>query len=654
MPHHDLKPHSGRRFVSPERVLVVCGLIFGLAFIVITPPFEVNDELGHLYRAYQVSEGHITGERSQEDVTKIGGYLPEGLVKVKLDYVYRDFPLNPLRKFTWNRIKELWSIKLQPETRRFVNYPGFPQVRYSFLTYLPQALGVVLTRPFDMPVLGVMYAARLGNLLAWIPLMALVLRILPCSKWLFLLLALTPMSLRQAASVSGDAMTNAFSFLLIATALRLAFGSENISMRGFAGLCAVMVLQTLCKPAYFVLPLLFFLIAPQKFGAWKRYLICGAVYGVLFLAAFAAVSAMISTGYQDTTPYSVHDQLHFILHHPLRYAYILAFSMIQRFILFPVMTENFIGFQSWRDLTIYLPGWLILTYWAALFGCSLAEPAEKVRFFWWHRAVLSVVGLAGIAVVFTMVYLHYNPVGAATINTVWGRMVIPVMPPLFLALSNGLLPAKSQRRLVVYGAALLPPFTLGVAATVLFSAFYIPQTNLVPNGTFADWPVERSLPSGWEPDPKDTGGAWTVERVQDTTAPGNFLLKQTCLRPNAADSIDTQLGVSLKGLRPYHRYRFFCRAAIPVNGALRITAWAVSPDKPLRRIKASVAQFKGTPKDQPGSFFGEFYTTNSPVTRLVVCAEGPEMAYPFTVTWAEWAVTPEYFGAPWRIFQLLR
>jgi hypothetical protein len=45
--------------VSPEWYFLVIALTFGLATMIVTPPFQVPDEFHHFYRAYQVAEGQI-------------------------------------------------------------------------------------------------------------------------------------------------------------------------------------------------------------------------------------------------------------------------------------------------------------------------------------------------------------------------------------------------------------------------------------------------------------------------------------------------------------------------------------------------------------------------------------------------------------------
>ncbi len=648
--------NAGAGAWKPERVFVVLASLMGLAFVFVTPPFEVNDEMGHCYKAFQVSEFHLFGEMSSENPARFGGYVPMGLRRLETDFVYHDFPIDPLVKLSWQRLRELASIPLEPDSRFFGE---FPQARYPFLLYVPQALGMLAGRAAGLPALGLMYAGRLANLAVWMALVYTALRLMPCCRWFLLLYALTPMSLRQGASLSGDAVTNGVAFIYIAWVMRLAFAKETVSAKRLAVLCATVAVQLSCKPAYFLLPLFALIVPVRKFGGWRRYLAYGAIYAMVCLAAFLAIAALTAHGYKDAPPYSVHGQTQFIVHNPLTFAKILVTSMFVRFIPFPTITETFIGFQSWREPHVLLPGWGIVAFLLALFLTAIVEYTPGIRLSWLQRLFMAALSVASVALIFVMVYLHYNPVGAPDINTVWGRMLIPVLPLAFICLANGFPRTTRWNRWLSFGASGFLALALAVAVGVLAVTFYIPEPNLIPNGEFRDWPAEAKVPLGWDFVPEAANGAWSIERVADTTDPSSVQLKQTCLRSNSKDSISRQFGTTFSGLKPYSRYRFFCRASTPVAGALRVAAWEIHTGKSSqpagpRRLSSNVIYIVNPVSGERFvSYAGEFYTKDSGLVRLVVTCEGPDNIYPFTVTWKEWALTRVSFGVPWRIYRLI-
>jgi len=45
--------------IQPERAFLIVGFIFGVAILILTPPFQVPDEPQHFFRAFQLSEGRF-------------------------------------------------------------------------------------------------------------------------------------------------------------------------------------------------------------------------------------------------------------------------------------------------------------------------------------------------------------------------------------------------------------------------------------------------------------------------------------------------------------------------------------------------------------------------------------------------------------------
>ncbi len=69
----------------------------------------------------------------------------------------------------------------------------------------------------------IIYLARFANLLLYVLIVYSAIKLTPVHKWVFFLLALMPMTLYEAASLSADSFTIAVSFLLIALFLKFSF-----------------------------------------------------------------------------------------------------------------------------------------------------------------------------------------------------------------------------------------------------------------------------------------------------------------------------------------------------------------------------------------------------------------------------------------------
>lgn len=122
---------------------------------------------------------------------------------------------------------------------------------------------------FNLPPLVLMYLARLANLIIWLLLAYLAIRITPAYKWVLLTLALVPMAVFEAASVSADGLTIVLSFLMIVYILKLARGKDNFVKTDFFVLVILGLLIALAKSIYILLFFLFLLIPVNKFKSPK-------------------------------------------------------------------------------------------------------------------------------------------------------------------------------------------------------------------------------------------------------------------------------------------------------------------------------------------------------------------------------------------------
>ena len=201
-------------FFAARKVFLPLAWIFGTLYALITPPFQVPDEFQHFYRAYQVSEGRLTAYRQGGAV---GGELPVSLQTFS-DRVWGNHPFNPASKADVHDIWAAHTIPLQPQVRQFFVFGNVSW--HSPTNYFPQAAAIAVARRIGLGPLGIFYAGRIGNLFCWSLLVYFSLRLIPVMDWTFLLLALTPMSLAQAASLSADASVNGICFLFVAASLR--------------------------------------------------------------------------------------------------------------------------------------------------------------------------------------------------------------------------------------------------------------------------------------------------------------------------------------------------------------------------------------------------------------------------------------------------
>lgn len=408
---------------NPEIAFVWIGAIWGSLFVVYTPPFQVPDENRHFYRAYQLSEGTLVGTK-QNNVG--GGDLPNSVIYASESTSHLRFHRE--RKYHFRDTVILLGFPLDPQERTFI---PFASVIYSPIPYVPGILAILPARLLGLPPILMMYFGRMFNFITWLTLTYLAIRITPIYKWLFLLLALMPMSVFQAASLSVDAVTNGLAFLTIAFFLRCAFDeSKTVRFRDMALLLLLTLLLSLCKVVYFLFVFLFLLIPYRKVGSVRRYLLLLltlASANIMAVGVWSFCSRAVSATVRPAA--EVREQIERIQTQPGQYVSILLGTIRHRV---GYLCDTFVGRLGWLDTP--LPTCLIVCWWFLLAATVFLESTPTIPVTLLHKGILGGVLVLTLLLIFTLMFIYWEPQGETIIRGVQGRYLIPVSPLLFMLL----------------------------------------------------------------------------------------------------------------------------------------------------------------------------------------------------------------------------
>jgi uncharacterized membrane protein len=409
--------------MRPDRFFLLAGLLYGLAFVFATPPFQVPDEPAHFYRAYAVSEGNPSAQYREGGEAGLGAVLPASLEELGAGYK-EELAFHSERRIAPERILRSLEVPLEPERRRFVDFRTSAQ--FTLVPYLPQAAGIAVARWLGAPALGLLYAARLANLLAATALIALALRRMPSFPWLMTMLALTPMAVFLRGSASADTFTMAAAFLLAGTAAGLAWAGEA---RGGWGDVAILTAcsAALCfsKPVYLPLAFVVLLIPADRLPGGRRapaLLLFAAVTAAAFGVGMATAGA-VDLPVRLDAPVDRDRQIESALEEPFRVAWILTedyLRMGRRYL------AQVVGQLGWLDANLPKP---LLWGYAFLLGLLVLFDARRtVSVSPGQRLLLALVALATLALVSASQYAAWTPYGADYVEGIQGRYFIPLAP----------------------------------------------------------------------------------------------------------------------------------------------------------------------------------------------------------------------------------
>lgn len=451
---------------NPEIVFLILGTIFGLAFVFITPPALVGDEPHHFFRAYQISDGQIIGEK-REDFS--GGLIPASVFETNRRLV-GGIEMNHQVKFETNLFSELLYLPLKAEDKTFVRFPN--TVVYAPIPYLPQALGIVIGKIFGASPLALIYLARIPNLLFFLALAYSAVKKTPVHKWLFCLLALTPTSIFQVASASVDAFTFGICFLTVAHFLFYALDETGeLTKLDFVKIFALSLLAVLSKQAYIFLPVLFLLIPRRKIGSTLKY---AAIFVALLMVCVAAeliwanAVKAIYLPYRNDIPIDPKMQAGFIMNRPFTFARLAIYNY---FFHWSYYIKTFFGQLTWLDL--YVPNYLIVFWCIVTAVIAALDKNLKIAVSFFNKLIFLMIIIGTALLISALLYMSWSPIGGDEIEGIQGRYFIPVAPLFFLLFYNQKIRWKSFDRYIPLIVTTAVIFSMVVTINAVFQRYYI-------------------------------------------------------------------------------------------------------------------------------------------------------------------------------------
>jgi uncharacterized membrane protein len=348
--------------------------------------------------------------------------------------------------------KEIIKRPFAPKPEAFTGFHN--TVVYPPISYIPQVVGIWLTRPLGVSTLAMMYAGRVLNLLCWASLVFFAIRLMPVQKWVVVLIGLMPMSVFIAASLSSDPLTNGMSMLFVAMVAQACLSKQDgITMFKKIGMALLCMGIAIAKIVYCPLIALVLLIPAERLGGLKRKIIfcmtavgCAAIIAVIW--SYCIKGALVTHGSIDPPA-----QVSFILHNPATFLLVVIDTINNDWIRY---SFELVGVLGWLD-TI-LPRWIYFSYPAITILVAILSGSDGRKLSTKGRVMLLAVCLISVILVETSLFIIWTKPGARIISGVQGRYFIPLLVPLLLILHDGWVkePEKWLGRIVtVYSVSVL-------------------------------------------------------------------------------------------------------------------------------------------------------------------------------------------------------
>jgi uncharacterized membrane protein len=396
---------------KPETIFLWMGLIFGISTCFINPPFQVPDEIYHLSHAFYLTQDNKISLNSSCTSFPMNAIVSGAEVHLH----YRHTPLFLKEKLDY--------FSQLPPHLQFTEKTNYTK-HHSMFPYIPSAIGIYIGKIFELSWLDMTYLARITNFLIWLFLGYLAIRFMPFGKWLLCLIALSPMSIFQAASISIDSLTNGLSFLLIALIFKFIFNQQPIVL---FGILIISIFLAFTKIPYLILLSLLVLFFTQRQLKWSYVLNSILIAAIIFSGFFWVFFNQMSANFNSIA----FQQIYSIIQQPIEYIQLI----IETIRLYGLSwIKEWVGIFGW--LEIHLPMWFIILHIIMLSLYAITDSSililNKLS-----KALIFITFILSIFIVFTTLYIIETPLlKLSYIDGIQGRYFIPLGILPFLLLQN--------------------------------------------------------------------------------------------------------------------------------------------------------------------------------------------------------------------------
>lgn len=432
------KINSKEYKIDKANFFVISALILGIGIGTLVIPLTKYDEHTHFWRAYEISKRHLT---SSWNTT-----MPKSVI----DLVIGDDGVYHINDRKYSDLKENLTKKLEPkeEAALFVGGAG----AYSPFNYIPQLVGITIGRLMHLNPVIIAYLGRLTNFLFFILVVYTAIKIMPKEKWknIIIVIALLPMTLSLATSMSPDSLAISLAILLISYIFKLKYDEKDIKFGSICLLSILCIMTSLVKIAYLPLIILFLLIPSNKLKNKKLYY--SVFTGTMILAIVINLVWMSIAGQGGTaaTRTNPTEQIYFVLSNPLGFIANLGATLVENF---GEYVTTMVG--GWNT-TAFGELLLIIALVFTVFKENQQEKDEsKIVLTKKDKIIISIAIILCVLLIFAGLYVQWTIARLNRVEGIQGRYFLPILAGVLILLESNKLKVNIKNYWLKYFIFLL-------------------------------------------------------------------------------------------------------------------------------------------------------------------------------------------------------
>lgn len=401
-----------------NRYLIIYSIL-GVIYMATVPLYMVPDETEHYSRALDISEGKFISPQNEEGkVIRTLSFPKEWMERMHSQY-------------------DIISNSDSKSDGTNYNEDAYDNTAlYSPVTYIPQAIGIKISKIFTNNNLCISYMAKMVNFLFILFITYFAIKYTPFGKEIMMLISLIPMNIYESISLSSDGMVVAIIFAMISLVLNLRYTNSKLNKKKLCLLYLFAIIIALNKIVYVPVCLIYFLIPKDKFKNEKQYwtnvAILGAMVAILSIG-WILISSRYLIEYRPGVNSS--EQIKFIISNPMRYILIICNTIIKNGESY--LSTMFGASLGW--LNIEINRLIIYIYIFSIFYYIIKGKKENKNAIKNDKITRINMGIIYIIIsllIFTSIYVQWTPVRNSIIEGIQGRYFIPILMLFILSITK--------------------------------------------------------------------------------------------------------------------------------------------------------------------------------------------------------------------------
>lgn len=391
---------------------IIALFLVGITFCLTVNAYHVLDEKRHFMSAYNLSYGNLNFDNAIVD---------------------QQFMIDLPRGTHYTSFVNFFGEKYKFQKAELPADAGVDSLPagYNPIIYIPSAIGILIGRILQGSVADIFLMGRIFNLISYTLLVALIIKLLPYKKNVFLAILTIPMFLLFSATYSVDGIGTALVTLFVAYFFKMYADKENISLKDLIILLGIYTLVLSFKSmSYIFIGFLIFLL-PLK-DIIKKYktkipllLIGFIVVNVLVLLIQPKIH-MSDNRYDNV---SAVDQAKSVLHNPIVVLEVMKNQVESKMLNYTWLKDfNAEAYLSERANSVFFV--MLIYYFYVAFKDDSKNFSLKEKIIILTTFVLTFGFTSGI------LFVACAPVGVNYVVGYQTRYIFPIVALIMICLSN--------------------------------------------------------------------------------------------------------------------------------------------------------------------------------------------------------------------------